>query len=360
MPELADIFRRHGPRYRAAFQGRMPPSHRRAMRDIEGCRTEALGGHAYRRQGCGKHIYSYHSCKNRHCPKCQNPQTTGWIQKQSALLLPVPYFLLTFTLPQELRLLARAHQKSVYGILFRTSAASLKKLACDPKYLGGEPGMVGVLHTWTRNLAFHPHVHYLVAGGALSRDGEEWMPTTAQDYLVPVKALSLIFRAKFRRALQKAGLPGALPEKVWRKAWVVHCLPVGSGKKAIQYLAAYVYRVALSNSRIEKLQDGKVTFRYRKSGTRQCKRTSLEANEFMRRFLQHVLPKGFAKIRYYGFLSSTKRKRLAKLQAQLAAHSPADDEHPKPAPALREPLHCPHCGGRLSLLGRLSRQRGPP
>ncbi len=171
----------------------------------------------------------------------------------------------------------------------------------------------------------------------------------------------MIFRAKFRRALQKAGLLDALPEKVWRKAWVMHCLPVGSGKKAIQYLAAYVYRVALSNSRIEKLQDGKVTFRCRKSGTRQCKRTSLEANEFMRRFLQHVLPKGFAKIRYYGFLNSAKQKRLARLQSQLSAHDPADNERSHDiTPALQEPLLCPHCGGTLSLLGRLSRQRGPP
>ncbi len=361
MLELADIFRRHGSHYRASFADRLLPSHRRAMRDIEDCRTEALGGHLYRCQDCAQDRYSYHSCKNRHCPKCQNQQASGWLDKQSTLLLPVPYFLLTFTLPQELRPLARSHQKSVYNLLFRCSAAALQKLARDPKYLGGEIGMVGVLQTWTRDLHFHPHVHYLVPGGGPSRDGQSWMATQSEDFLVPVRALSVIFRAKLRDAFHKARLSENLPRQVWRKKWVVDCQPVGSGQSVLRYLAPYIYRIALSNSRLEKLQQGRVTFRYRQSGSREWKRTTLEVHEFLRRFLQHVLPKGFQKIRYYGFLSAKNRKRLDRIKSLVgqAAGSPPDPPKQPLAPSAELP--CPLCGGPLILVGKLSRrQRGPP
>src|SRR5712692_4178375 len=175
MVELADIFRRYGPEYRAKFADHMPPSHLKAMTAIEQCRTEALGGHVYQCTECGDLEYSYHSCKNRHCPKCQNDEATRWLEQQRVLLLPVPYFLVTFTLPEALRPVARSHQSLIYNLLFQTSAAALQALALDPHSLGGQIGMVGVLHTWTRDLASHPHVHDLVPGGALSLEGSQWL-----------------------------------------------------------------------------------------------------------------------------------------------------------------------------------------
>ena len=204
MLELADIFRLHGPEYRAKFSARMLPSHRRAMQDIENCRTESLGGQVYFCQQCQEQRYSYHSCKNRHCPKCQNEQANDWLKAQQSLLLPVPHFLVTFTLPAELRALARSNQKTIYNLLFRAAAAALQQLVQDPRFVGGRLGMVGVLHTWTRQLLYHPHVHYIVTGGGLTQDGD-WK-SSRSDFLVPVKALSRIFRAKFRDALKQTEL----------------------------------------------------------------------------------------------------------------------------------------------------------
>lgn len=296
MVEVADIFRLHGPDYRAKFAGRMLPSHRRAMEDICHCRTEALGGQVYYCANCQDHRYSYHSCKNRHCPKCQNDQANEWLEKQQNLLLPVTHFLVTFTLPEELRLLARANQKIVYHILFRASSEALQQLALDPRFVGGRIGMVGVLHTWTRALVYHPHVHYIVTGGGLTEDGR-WN-SSRPDFLLPVKALSPIFRAKFRDQLKKTGLFNQVDERVWSKAWVVHSEPVGSGQAAFKYLAPYVFRVAISNNRILKLEDGQVTFKYKESATDQIKFCTIPAEEFIRRFLQHVLPDRFIKLRY--------------------------------------------------------------
>src|SRR6266404_562794 len=204
MLEVAEIFRLHGPAYRAKFGDRMLPSHRRAMQDIEQCRTAALGGQVYFCAQCQDQRYSYHSCKNRNCPKCQNEQANDWLREQSELLLPTHHFLVTFTLPAELRPLARSHQKTIYNLLFRASSAALQQLAQDPRFVGGRLGMVGVLHTWTRQLLYHPHVHYIVTGGGLTADGR-WR-SSRPDFLVPVKALSRIFRAKFPDALKKTEL----------------------------------------------------------------------------------------------------------------------------------------------------------
>jgi hypothetical protein len=201
MLEVADIFRLPGPAYRQKFGDRMLPSHRRAMQDIETCRTESLGGQLYFCTQCQVQRYSYHSGKNRHCPKCQNEQANQWLQEQSELLLPTHHFLLTFTLPAELRAVARSNQKTIYNLLFRTSAAALQQLAQDPRFVGARLGMLGVLHTWTRQLLFHPHVHYIVTAGGVTVDGR-W-PSARKDFLVPVKALSPIFRAKFRDALKQ-------------------------------------------------------------------------------------------------------------------------------------------------------------
>src|SRR6266699_978883 len=218
MLEVADIFRLHGPDYRAQFGNRMLPSHRCAMQDIEQCRTASLGGQLYYCPQCDQQRYSYHSCKNRHCPKCQNEQANDWLQEQRDLLLPVSHFLVTFTLPTELRALARRNQKTIYNLLFRASAAALLQLAQDPRFVGARLGMVGVLHTWTRQLLYHPHVHYIVTGGGLSAQGR-WR-SSRNDFLVPVKALSPIFRAKFRDQLKKTELLALVAAGVGRKDWV--------------------------------------------------------------------------------------------------------------------------------------------
>jgi hypothetical protein len=327
MVEMAEIFRCHGPQYRAKFGHKMLPSHKQVMRAIEQCRTPALGGHVYDCPQCDETQYLYHSCRNRHCPKCQNGKGQQWLEKQQDLLLPVPHFLVTFTLPSGLRRLARSHQELMYNLLFRTSAAAMQQLARDPRFVGGQMGMVGVLHTWGRNLSYHPHLHYLVPAGGVALDGQTWLPA-GKNFLLPVKALSIIFRAKFRDALREMACFADVPQAVWEQEWVVHCQPVGNGVSALKYLAPYIFRVAISNNRILKLADGKVTFRYRTSDTGKLKTCTLPAEEFIRRFLQHVLPKGFVKIRYYGFLSSGLRQRLTTIRQQLGS-PPAD---PSPAP----------------------------
>jgi hypothetical protein len=212
--------------------------------------------------------------------------------------------------------MARRHQKQVYDLLFRTSAAAMQLLAGDPRFVGGQMGMVGVLHTWGRNLSYHPHLHYLVPGGALAADGKTWL-SARDNFLFPVKALSRIVRAKFRDALRHTSLFALVPESVWQQAWVVHCQPVGNGLPALKYLAPYIFRVAISNNRILKLANGQVTFRYRASDTGKLTTCTLSAEEFIRRFLQHILPKGFVKVRYYGFFSSACRQQLAAIRQQL-------------------------------------------
>ncbi|MFH1027382.1 MAG: IS91 family transposase, partial [Pseudomonadota bacterium] len=312
MVELADIFRRYGPDYIDRFGPRMLPSHLRAIHDIVACRTEQMGGHLYRCEDseCQNIVYTYHSCGNRSCPKCGQDKTQHWIEKQHNLLLSTHYFLVTFTLPRELRPIARSNQKVVYDLLFKSSAAALQKLASDPRFVGGEIGMMGGLHTWRRDMGYHPHVHFIVPGGALSSDRTQWLPSSPE-FFVPVKALSPIFQAKFRDALKKTDLFDSVVPKVWQKDWVVHCKPLGNANSALKYLAPYVYRVAITNNRIEKLENDQVTFRYKNSHTNQWEKATLQVFDFIHRFLQHVLSKGFVKIRYFGFLSANKRNLLS-------------------------------------------------
>ena len=318
MVELADIFRHYGPAYRAQFGDRLLPSHRQAMWAIEHCRTEALGGHVYHCPDCDTKVYQYHSCRNRHCPKCQNEQAQHWLEHQRDLLLPVPYFMLTFTLPAPLRPVARSHQALLYDLLFRTSASATQHLAADPRFIGGQLGLVGVLHTWGRTLTYHPHVHYLIPAGGLADAGQTWRPAR-DDFLVPVKALSGIFRARVRDALRSTELFDLVPVSVWEHDWVVHCQAVGNGETAFKYLAPYIFRVAISNSRLLKVENDQVTFRYRASDSGQAKLCTLAVEEFIHRFLQHVLPKGFVKVRYYGFLSAGQRSQLTTIRQQLGA-----------------------------------------
>jgi len=358
MLELADIFRLHGPAYRAQFGNRMLPSHHRAMQDIERCRTASLGGQLYYCAQCDEQRYSYHSCKNRHCPKCQNDQANDWVAAQESLLLPVTHFLVTFTLPAELRPLARSNQKTIYNLLFRASSQALLQLAQDPRFVGARLGMVGVLHTWTRQLLYHPHLHYIVTGGGLTADGR-WR-SSRKDFLVPAKALSPIFRAKFRDQLKKSELFAQVEQRVWQNDWVVHSEPVGSGAQAFQYLAPYIFRVALSNNRLRQLEQGNVTFSYKESATEQLKDCTVSAHEFIRRFLQHVLPPRFIKVRYYGLLSPAQRQLLQKARQLLSTTSSKLKSVLLKSLQPLARLTCPHCRLPLTLLSPLApRGRAP-
>ncbi len=333
MIELAEILREYGPAYRAKYGDEIPSRHLQAMWAIEHCRTETLGGHVYECPDCDETVYRYHSCRDRHCPKCQGEKAYQWLEHPHDLLLPVPYFMLTFTLPEELRPVARRHQNLIYDLLFRTSAAATQHLARDPRFVGGQIGLVGVLHTWGRTLVFHPHVHYLAPGGGLAPDQRTWRPAPS-NFFLPVKALSPIFRAKFRDALRETDCFPSVPASVWDQDWVVHCQPVGDGLRAFKYLAPYIFRVALSNSRLVSCENNQVTFRYRDSHTGQTKRLALEPFEFIHRFLQHVLPTGFVKVRYYGLLSPGCRPSLALVRQHL---TPANAEPVTPTPPTTEP-----------------------
>jgi hypothetical protein len=357
MLEVAEIFRLHGPAYRAKFGDRMLPSHLRAMQDIEQCRTAALGGQVYFCNQCQAQRYSYHSCKNRHCPKCGHEQAAEWLQAQLALLLPTPYFLVTFTLPAELRPLARSNQKLIYNLLFRTASQALLKLAADPRFVGGRIGLVGVLHTWTRQLIYHPHVHFIVTGGGCSNDGR-WH-AARPDFLVHEKPLAIIFRAKLRDGLQKCGLFASVDQRVWKKDWVVDCEPLGNGATAFKYLAPYIFRVALSNRRLVHFADDQVSFKYKESATEQIKSCTLSAEEFIRRLLQHVLPDRFVKVRYYGLLSPKQRHLLQRLRLLLATATtrPPHENQSQNGGPRKEPPLCPHCGNQLTLLGPLKPRR---
>lgn len=362
MVELATIFRRYGPAYREKYGQRMPPVHRKAMWAIEHCRTESLGGHVFHCDQCDETRYSYHSCRNRHCPKCQNEAGQQWLSRQHRLLLSVPYFMLTFTLPAGLRQVARSHPKRIYNLLFRASAAATQKLARDPRFVGGQIGMVGVLHTWARDLSYHPHVHYLVPAGGLSLDGQHWLPAD-ENFLVPVKALSAIFRAKFRDALRQTDLFDLVPTEVWQHDWIVHCKPVGDGAAALKYLAPYIFRVAISNNRIVKLENDKVTFRYQDANTGETKYCMLPAEAFIQRFLQHVLPKGFMKVRYYGFLSAGHHKRLNQVRDLLGTSEPhqSTDDQQSEKLLVDTTLPCPKCGQAMQMVQTLrAKRRRPP
>lgn len=369
MVELADIFRRHGPDSRARFGHQMPPSPLAAMQAIAQCRTEARGGHVYQGAACEEREYSSHSCKKRHGPTCHNDAATRWRDQHRQLRLPVPSFLVTFPLPEALRPVARSHHKCLDNLLLQTSAAALQALALDATDLGGQVGMLGVRHTWTRDLASPPHVHARVPGGALSPDGSRWLFPRDADWLVPVRALSKIFRGTFKQKLTHANLLGDRPAHVWHTPWGTHCTPAGTGHQVIASLAPSIRRIALTNNRIEKLADGHVTVRFKERARTQWQHRTLPAEACIRRFLQHVVPKGFLKVRDYGFLSPTCRPSLTHLRHLLTAsacHLPLlHDGAPRQPSASRSAAHktphCPRCGGQRVLMRHLSRPtRAPP
>ena len=367
MLEVADIFRRYGDAYLERYGEKMLPSHHRAFQDILNCRTSAMGGHLFACDHCAHPVYSYHSCRNRSCPKCHGDDTEDWLKNRRKELLPVDYFHVVFTLPDDLREQIRRHQKIWYGIIMKAAAKSLTKLAADPHYVGGLIGVLAILHTWTRTLVYHPHVHCLVPAGGVSKD-QEWLPAR-KNYLVPVKALSRIFRGMVKEMVAKELPDLIIPEIAWNKEWVVYCKPAIQGAdKVLDYLGRYVHRIAIANSRILSIDDGTVTFRYQNCGDSQWKTMTLPANEFIRRFLQHVLPRGTHKVRYYGLWNPSNRRRLRQVQIVLARNTPVQpheidtlDKEVSPQPVGKAKT-CPHCGeGTLILIGRIPRQgRAPP
>jgi putative transposase/transposase-like zinc-binding protein len=261
MPTLADVVRTHGADYLS--QHSLSFLERKTIEALLACRSGSLGSNLYQCADCRQKHFVHRSCGNRHCPGCQQHKTRQWVLRQLSRQLPVSYFLLTFTVPQPLRRFLRSHKRPGYEALFQASSQALKKLARDPRLLGSDlAGFTGVLHTWGRQLQYHPHVHYLIPAGAVSGDRKQWL-ATSENFFLPVQALSVIFRAKFRDAMDQAGLLDLIPAEVWHQPWVVHCQPVGDGTRALQYLARYVFRVAIANSRILSCQDGVVTFSFR-------------------------------------------------------------------------------------------------
>jgi len=323
--EVADIFRAFGPAYREAHK--LPLRHLRAMRAIEICRTAELGGHLDQCDHCGTVRISYNSCRNRHCPKCQCLEKERWLEAREKDLLSTPYFHVVFTLPEGLRPLALRNQKVLYSLLFKAVSETLTELARDSNHLGAEIGFMAILHTWSQTLIDHPHLHCLVTGGGLSLDGSRWL-RSKKGFFLPVKVLSCLFRGKFLDGLKRvheAGelrFPGQIEElkeasafkrlltNLYRQEWVVYCKPpLKRPEKVMDYLGRYTHRVALSNDRLVKLEGNEVTFRWRDSADNdKIKLLTLEAFEFIRRFLLHVLPEQFVKIRYYGILSHRNRK----------------------------------------------------
>lgn len=337
------------------------PAPRRALAAIRRCRPPALGGHVYRCADCAGTDFAYHSCHHRAGPRCGGNRTAAWTARQEARLLPVPYFLVTFTVPEALRPVCARQPAAMHDRLFRESAATLQQVAAERRLLGAELGFVGVLHTWGRQLQHHPHVHYIVPGGGLSPDGRKWVPARQADWLLPVAKLAAVFRARLEAAL-RAEAPAehaSIPAGTWRGRWVVHAQPAGSGAAVVRYLARYVGRTAISDGRIVAATDTAVTFRYTDSTTRQKKVCTLGAGEFLRRYLQHVPPSGQHRVRYFGWLHPAAKMRRMQVETLLA--KPIIVAAPPPEPG---PWHwrCPHCQRfRLVRVGTLPRQaRAPP
>ena len=350
MITIKDIFRAHGSEYIERFGKNIPWNHLKVMDAIINCRTDAYGISFYRCDKCEERHRVFRSCGNRHCPSCQNHKTKEWLQKQLDRQLPGHHFMITFTVPEELREAIRSNQRISYNALFKSSSEAMKKLAADERFMGGDlPGFFGVLHTWGRTLSYHPHIHYIVTGGAISKPDSRWHPSGASFY-VSNRALSVIFRAKFRDAMKEAGLFHAVPYPVWEKDWNVNIQPVGDSEDSIAYLAPYVFKVAITDSRIVDVKDGKVTFRYKKDKSSRWRKMTISAMEFIRRFLQNVLPTGFMKVRHFGFLhpgssvSMETVRALIELSLGFTVFTPKKEKAETPAP------HCASCGGRLLYL----------
>ena len=360
--ELADVVRRFKDDYVAQFGDRMMPSQKKALADIAACMTAEMGGHQYRCSDCDHTFWVYHGCRNRACPACHGRRMRDWLEAREAELLPCDYYHLVATIPEELRHLFLSDQKFMYGLFMKTVAGAVIDLARDRKYLGAKPAILMVLHTWTCQLQYHPHVHLLVTGGGVSDDGQYWREPPGQ-FLVPVKALSKLIAARFRDGLEKAkpDVFDRIPRKTWKREWCSFCKHYGRGQRAVlDYLARYAFRIAITNTRIVAMDDTHVTFKYKQRETGEWKLCRLTGVEFLRRFLMHVLPKGFHKLRYYGLWHHSKRHlqerarlllsllgRLRPGEALLIADLAAQaDSLSKGEDASEEGFRpsCPHCG----------------
>src|SRR5215204_3558622 len=381
---VADIFRRHGEAFRQAHAGHLGCVERRVMGAITACRTAVLGGHVEQCDDCGVISIAYNSCRNRHCPKCQGLARAQWLADRHAELLPVPYFHVVFTLPAELAGIAFHNKAVVYDLLFKTAIETLRTIATDPKHLGAEIGVIAVLHTWGQTLGHHPHVHCIVPGGGLSPDDTGWI-ACRPGFFLPVRVLARLYRRRFLERLEAAFAAGALrfggdlaglsnPAafaarlRPWRRVdWVVYAKrPFGGPEQVLAYLGRYTHRVAIANSRLRSLADGKIRFTwkdYRADG--KTKVMTLAADEFIRRFLLHTLPDGFHRIRHYGFLANGSRgdslalcHRLLDARVTGAASEPTDNHTKGDRPLTAADFAiCPDCGGTMRRIAAVPRSR---
>jgi hypothetical protein len=379
--EVADVVRAHGAAFLGGHGGRLTAAQRRALEDVAACRTAALGGHVLGCGACGARQISYNSCRNRHCPKCQASQRAAWLEREAAALLPVEYHHVVFTLPQAVAALALANPVTVYGLLFRAAQEALREVAADPKHLGAQVGVLAVLHTWGQDLHHHPHVHCVVTGGGLAcapdgalRAPPRWVGCRP-GFFLPVRVLSRVYRGKFLASLRQAqaagrrALGGSLAPLTEPRAfaawlreqyavdWVVYAKPpFGGPARVLKYLAGYTHRGPISNRRLVALENGRVTFTaqdYRSGG--RVRRRTLAAEEFLRRWVHHVLPPGLVRVRHYGLLANRWRQpRLAVCRALLAVAGLVAWVAVAVAPAAAEPRRCPTCGvGVLAVVGEL-------
>ena len=381
--EVADIFRSAGPTYRAAHAGHLSLGQLKVMTAIENCRTAALGGHVEACDDCGHWRIAYNSCRNRHCPKCQGAAARTWLAAREADLLPVGYFHVVFTVPTEIADIAWQNKAVVYDLLFRAAANTMLTIAADPKHLGARVGITAVLHTWGSALTHHPHVHMIVPGGGLALDGTRWV-SSRPAFLLPVRVLGALFRRLFLTrllALFDAGrlgffgtLVGLAARKAFlrqlspirKKRWVVYAKPPFAGPQAVlAYLSRYTHRVAISNRRLIAFDETGVTFRYkdyRRDGAERQQVMTLATDEFIRRFLIHVLPRGFHRIRHYGLLaSSTHKEAMALARRLLGVAAPIVEPEPDEPSDHRPP--CPCCGGHMTIIedfARWCQPRAPP
>jgi len=360
------LLRQLAPDYCKSFGSSMPQRHRQVLRKILSCRTPALGGQLFQCPDCPAFHYRYYSCNDRHCPQCGQTDADDWLQRQQArLLLPTPYFLVTFTVPEALRLFIRSHQQIALDLLFACSAQALQELAGNRRRLGAQLGMLGVLHTWSRTLIYHPHVHYLIPGGGLSPDGRQWI-AARKKFLIRVEPLGAHFRTLFKNQLQKEhpDLFAQVPAKVRKRHWIVDSRAAGSCQNGLRYLSHYVFKTATSNRIVQLLPNGKVRWNYRNSKTGQHTSLLLDPLDFMSRFLQHILPRGFARVRTFGWLHPAAKVRANRVRAllhqspllspaQQQAWYPLADPQPEVTVAQKplSPPACPHCHKPMRLVG---------
>jgi Putative transposase/Transposase zinc-binding domain len=352
MTTIQDIFKAYAPAYLERYPT-LPLAHRKTISAIQNCQSGHYGHSLYQCQGCGNQHRVNHSCGNRHCPQCQHHKTQLWLQHHLDKQLPGPHFLITFTVPETLRPFIRSHPRTAYQALFKASSTALKRLAKDQRFIGTDlPGFTGILHTWGRQLQYHPHLHYIVPGGGLSKDRAAWLPSRA-NFFVPVKALSPIYRAIFKDDMTDAGLLDPIDPQVWNIPWNVHSQANTAGHTAFKYLAPYVFKVAISNSRIVSLKERTVTFTYRKPGSSRPRTTQLDAVEFIRRFLQHVLPDGFQKVRHFGFINARCAISTDTIWVMILKRHPIDFKPPDVEASPPVVASCPTCGKPMQLVWRL-------